>query len=233
MRVRKLLSVSALAVAAVLAAGVPAASGALLFTTAAHTTRVTVGATADLTAVAPFTMTSGAVLVDSCPASTLHVVLIQNAAATVVASVTGGTWSMCTPFPHSPTFPWTATIRGNAATSGANTVWTSSTVDNFGTDIAGFPHYGVTPVIHSFTDEESTQLTFVAATTRALRDASAPSGATPPTHGVYWSQPTAGTAPLCLVMSQAGPVAGALYSNMLIDAKYCFEGSATTWSLTN
>jgi hypothetical protein len=138
MRIRALLFLSALAVV-VLGVGASGASAATLWTTAAHTTRVAVGATGDAINSGAIVMTAnGTNVVNSCNASTLHLVVGENTDTRVSITATGGTITSCTNFPLTPTFSpaWKVTVTGSSAVIGANTVFTS-TVHNFAFDLVG------------------------------------------------------------------------------------------------
>ena len=210
MRIRAVLFASAVAT---LAMSAGPASGATLFTTAAHTSRVTAGATASMALSGTYALTSSGATLLTCSSSTLAITVSQNTSALVNATVTSGTWAGCS-FTPNRTFTWALTLRSNATTSGTSTVWPNATVDEFHSDLLGGFYFGTTDSTH------------------VLRRASAPVGSTPPTTGVYWRQPTAAAAPACMVLERAGTIVGPLITNGQLDATYCLEGTAAGWSLT-
>jgi hypothetical protein len=65
MRIRALLLIPALAAAALGIGASAASAGPTLFTTAAHTTRVTPGVTADVTSVTRISLTSGVTTINT------------------------------------------------------------------------------------------------------------------------------------------------------------------------
>jgi hypothetical protein len=136
MRIRALLFLPALAV--VLGVGVGSASAVTLWTTVAHVTRVVVSATGDAINSGPIVLTSGGSVINSCSASTLHLVVDENIDTRVSITVTAGTISGCTNFPVTPTFSpaWKVTVTGGSALVGANTVFTS-TVHTVAFDLVG------------------------------------------------------------------------------------------------
>jgi hypothetical protein len=139
MRIRALLFMSTLAVTAMLGVGVGGASAATLFTSGAHTTRVTVGATADAVATQPIVLTSGTTPINVCNNGTLHLVLDQNNDVNgVVATVTAGSVTNCSPAPATVTFAtaWRLSIPGASTTVAPNLRW-AATVANVAFDLAG------------------------------------------------------------------------------------------------
>jgi hypothetical protein len=147
MRIRALLFTPVLAVA-LLGAGVSSASAATLFTTSAHTTRVTVGATASATATTNIRLTSGTSgsTVNNCNNSALSLALRQNNDTKVIGAITAGSFSNCAPFATVATFSgtssqWTLTVSGNSTTSGTRTQWAAS-VDSVSVDFANGNYRG-------------------------------------------------------------------------------------------
>jgi hypothetical protein len=113
----------AVLIAAVLgAAGAPAVT---LFTTPAHTTRVTIGGTGTGTGT-DFRMTTSGQTFEACWDFTLGYAVTQNA-ADVSANVTHGHFE-CAPDALVPTLatPWRVTISDGATTLGATRVWRAS-----------------------------------------------------------------------------------------------------------
>jgi len=232
MRLRsRRLALPVLAAAALLTSA-GGASAATLFTTPAHTTRVTVGATASLLS-GTYNMTSGTEVVQSCSSSTFNVRVSQNADTSVDLTVTSGAWSGCA-VPITPTFPnpWRITVQGNSAVSGSSTVWPTTTLTNFTYDLFG-GLYSAGTITRNHLVAEGAGTATTTRPTNAFTDATPPSGSTPPSNGLYWSRPTAAGAPLCLVFARAGSVVGPLIGDGRLHATYCFEGAASTWSMTN
>jgi hypothetical protein len=202
MRIRALLFIPALAAAA-LAIGVSNASAATLFTTTAHSTRVTVGATADATSQGPIILTSGGSEVNRCTHSSLGLRLDENSHARVSITVTSSTFTNCSGLggqaTGTHTVPWQLTITGNGAPSGSQTRW-AATVHRVAFDFALIAS-GV------FTGNLET--------------------------GVTATQPTVGTSPICVDLNAAGTVAGPGIANGSIDGRYCLTGAGAAFSLTN
>ena len=142
MRIRALLFVPALA-AVVLGIGVSGASAATLFTSTAHTTRVSVGTTADATSVSPIDLTSGSQLLNRCH-STLQLALRENSDTRVAIAVTGSSFSNCSgigPVTGTHVVPWTLTITGTGRVVGS--FWDySATADNVVFDLLGGTYTG-------------------------------------------------------------------------------------------
>lgn len=141
MRIRSLLFIPALAAAA-LAIGASGASAATLFTTTAHTTRVTVGATATATSTTPIVLTSGATKINTCTHSTLHLVLVQNNDVEVVGNVVAGSFTPClNPVTGNFTTPWGLTVSGTGTMDGAFTRW-NARVNNVSFNLLGGTYTG-------------------------------------------------------------------------------------------
>ena len=142
MRLRAFLLVPALA-AAVLAVGASGASGATLFTSAAHTTRVTVGATATATLTSPvLDWTFASVRFNACTHSTLHFSLAQNNHTAVVANVVSGAFGPCvSPITGNFATPWKLTVTGTGTMVGAFTRW-SAAIDSFSFNQLGGSYSG-------------------------------------------------------------------------------------------
>jgi hypothetical protein len=138
MRIRAILFSAAVAASAVAGIGASGASAATLWTTTAHTTRVAVGATGDAINSGPIVLTSNGSAINSCSASTLHLVVDENTDTRVSITVTAGTVTGCTNFPVTPTFSpsWKVTVTGASSVVGANTVF-ASTVHNVAFDLVG------------------------------------------------------------------------------------------------
>jgi hypothetical protein len=125
MRIRALLTLSAL-----IACGVGAcnSSAATLFTTTAHTARVTIGATAVATGT-NIDLTSGTALINHCAHSALNMTLAQNNDTTVVGTFAGGSFNGCNN-PITPTFvqngaptAWVLTISGTSTLINDQRCW--------------------------------------------------------------------------------------------------------------
>jgi hypothetical protein len=117
MRIRALLLTPALAAAALGIGATTASAAPTLFTTAAHTTRVTVGATATATATSPMVLTSGATTFMSCNHSTLHLrVTANNDTQGLTAAVHAGSFSPCNS-PITGNFPWQLHVSSNGSFS--------------------------------------------------------------------------------------------------------------------
>jgi hypothetical protein len=108
-----------------LLAGVQAASAATLFTTPAHTTRVTVGSTFSTTET-DLQITSGSTTIETCTHGVLDHTVVQNNHAAVLFAVTGGSASGCTPVVLTMTLPWTVSVSGTGTVIGTNTCWHGS-----------------------------------------------------------------------------------------------------------
>ena len=126
MRIRALLFIPALAAAA-LAIGVSSASAATLFTSTAHTTRVSVGTTWDATSVGTIDLTTSPnVKANTCHSVLAGSVTANNMTTGVSLQVTSGTFN-CNNRVVTPTgFPWTLTISGNGTVIGTNTAYTAA-----------------------------------------------------------------------------------------------------------
>jgi hypothetical protein len=172
------------------------ASAATLYTTGAHTTQVAVGATAGATNTTPLVFTSATSPLNTCSNSTWGLRVDQNSVGTVIATVTSGTFTNCSPLPFSATFatPWKLTVSGSPTTAGGVTSWAAS-LANVAYDQGGGLYHGSL------------------------------------TTGVTARQTGAGGA-TCLAFNDAGTLTGPLSSNLRWDVTYCFEGVASTWSLT-
>jgi hypothetical protein len=179
------------------------ASGATLFTTGAHTARVTVGATAGLTTstIARFTSGTSGSTFNTCASSTLGLTLVQNNDTKVILTTTGGTFSGCVPFtPVTPTFsgtstPWTLTVSGTGTVSGTRTQW-GATLDSVSLDYGNGNYRGNYSGLTAF-------------------------------------QPSATASPICVAFVAAGSLIGPITGDGRLDTTYCFEGGAAAWSLTN
>ena len=137
MRVRALLLA-----AAVLAVDASGASAATLFTTAAHTTRVTVGTTAPATLANGLVITSASTPIYTCLHSTLHLTVAQNNDAPLVGSVVGGSLSPCNvPMTGNFATPWRLTIAGTSTMVGGFTRWNAA-IDNVSFNILSGTHSG-------------------------------------------------------------------------------------------
>jgi hypothetical protein len=179
------------------------AGAATLFTDADRITAVSLGTTATI-ASGTVTAKTGANVVNSCPSSTLTLLVEQNNATAVAGTFTSGSFPSCA-LSAAGDFPWRFTIRGNGATSGANTVFANTTWEDVNATL-----WGVTPGLGTLTDASGS----------------------PPTDGVYTRQTTSTAASICFVLANAGTLSGPELSDGKIDATYCLEGeTATTWSL--
>jgi hypothetical protein len=191
---------------------IPAAS-TTLFTTPSHSTRVTVGATARLTAQGTIAFTTFGTSVVNCLDSTLTFRLTANTdAGGVQGTVTSGTLGSCPgPFGLTTTataFPWKLSITGSTLVIGATTAYPNARLTNMTIDFS----------------DATTGSVFTGDLTSA--------GAT--LTGLYAAQPTTGTAPICLIAANAGDVLGPGDNDLTqMDARYCIQGEpASTWSLT-
>ena len=141
MRIRAILLAPALA-AMLLAVGASGASAATLFTSAAHTTRVAVGATASATLTAPLVWTSGATAINRCTHSTLHLTVAQNNDTAVVGNIVAGSFSPCnSPLTGNFATPWKLTITGTSTMVGAFTRWNAA-IDNISYNQLGGTYSG-------------------------------------------------------------------------------------------
>jgi hypothetical protein len=206
MRIRALLFTPVLA-AAVLGVGASGASAATLFTTTAHSARVTVGATATAGSTTNIRLTSGTSgsTVENCASSALNLTLVQNNDTKLIGSITGGSFTTCSPFPSvTPTFsgtssPWTLTVSGTGTVSGTRTQYAAS-VDSVSVDFGNGNYRGNL-------------------------------GTTGGSIVAY--QPTAAAAPLCLDFNSSGSLIGPLTGDGRVDGTYCFTGASASYSLTN
>jgi hypothetical protein len=147
MRLRMLPLIPVLATAA-LGLTANGASAATLFTNTAHSTRVTVGATASISS-ANWRWTSGTSgsTMETCNASTFSLTLVQNNDNKVIGAVNGASFTGCAPFPTlTPTFSgtsttWTFTIDGTSTVSGTRTQWTAA-LHNFSFDFGNGNYRG-------------------------------------------------------------------------------------------
>jgi hypothetical protein len=210
MRIRALLFMPVLA-AAVLGVGASGASAATLFTTTAHTTRVTVGAKASAASTGNIRLTSGTTgsTVENCTSSTLSLTLTQNNDTKVIGQIDSGAganvFAGCSMFPTvTPTFsgtsqPWTLTVSGTGTVSGTRTQWTAH-VDTVSVDFGNGNYRGNLGISGS----------------------------------IFAYQPTAAAAPICLEFNSSGSLIGPLTGDGRVDGTYCFEGAAASqYSLTN
>ena len=114
------------------------ASAATLFTTPAHTTRVTVGAVGSATAT-PLALTSGSATIGLCGDARMTFTITQNNDAAVIGNVTNGALSVCSGFlGDTPTFstPWRLTVTGSAIVSGTRAAWPAA-LYGFSYDLLG------------------------------------------------------------------------------------------------
>jgi hypothetical protein len=146
MRIRALLFLSALAATALLGIGAGSASAATLFTTTAHTARVTVGAIAVGTGT-NVDLTSGTAVINHCAHSSLNLLLDQNNDTAVVGTVTAGSFNGCNN-PVTPTFlnggvtaNWVLTVSGNSSLINDQNCWNAS-VDRVTFDLLGGQYAG-------------------------------------------------------------------------------------------
>jgi hypothetical protein len=148
MRIRTRLLVSILTATAMAGIAAGGASGATLFTSSAHVTRVAVGAAASATAVAPgWRLTSGTATVNTCTGSALSFDVTQNTDVGVKLTTTGGTFSGCI-LPLTVTGSWTFTVSGTSAVSGTRTQWAAG-IDNLAYDFGNglYSATSLSPVI--------------------------------------------------------------------------------------
>jgi hypothetical protein len=188
-------TISTAAIASIALSMASAAPAATLFTTTAHTTPVAVGTTASATNTTPVVLISAGSPVLTCNTSTLGMVLDRNSAGTVVATVTSGTLTACSPLPATLLFTtaWQLEISGSPTTVGDVTSWPASlTGVHF---LLGATYHG------SFTT------------------------------GVTAQQTGAG-GHMCVNFNNAGQITGPLTANGRWDTRFCFEGTASAYSLT-
>lgn len=138
----KTLAVSVATSAAVLGIGAGSSMAATLYTTKAHTTAVKVGTKAVGTS-GVVSLFSGTQKVNSCKSSTLNLKVTQNSGGTVAASITGGKFSSCS-LATTINAPWTPGLQvsGSGVVSGANTVWSNTSVDGVSVNFAGGKYTG-------------------------------------------------------------------------------------------
>jgi hypothetical protein len=178
---------------------------ATLFTTGAHTARVTVGATGRLTG-AGLGFTSGGTLINVCGGSSLTFQLTQNnTASSVQGTITSGSFSGCsTAYTLNFTTPWAVAITGGRQANGTTLTYPNATLKNIRYDYLG------NTVTGALTAARSSTAT-----------------------GLYAAQPTVGGAPVCLVMNHAGTVSDPLFGPLNLDGQWCFDSEPSkTWSLT-
>jgi hypothetical protein len=138
---RALLLLPALA-STVLAVAVSEASAATLFTTAAHTTRVTVGATKTMTTTRDLTLTSGATTIMKCTHLTAHTRQDRNDDALILDTVHAGSFGPCnSPITGNYSPPWKITISGTSTTSGGFTRWNAA-IHDFSFSLLGGTYTG-------------------------------------------------------------------------------------------
>ncbi|HTU30095.1 MAG TPA: hypothetical protein VMF07_11990 [Solirubrobacteraceae bacterium] len=138
----KAFAVSVATSAAVLGIGAGSSMAATLYTTKAHTKAVKVGTKA-VGSSGVVSLYSGSSKVNSCKSSKLNLKLTQNSGGTVAASITGGTFSGCN-LATTINAPWTPGLQvsGSGVASGANTVWSNTSVDGVSVNFAGGTYTG-------------------------------------------------------------------------------------------
>lgn len=152
----------------------PTASADTLFTSIDRTTPVALGTTASVfSPTFSATVTAGGTpMSNACTSSTLTFAVGENGGAGFAGTFTSGTFSGCNQ-PVVGTFPWRFTVRGTGATSGGNTVFTTSTWEDVAMTIQGVPFGG------DFTDASGS----------------------PPDNGVYVKQTTSTGTGICFVLA--------------------------------
>jgi hypothetical protein len=194
-----------LATTLVMAAGITgSASAATLYTSAAHTTPVAVGTTIPVPGVNWFWW-NGAAVIGTCPGPNGYIFKVtQNSGGVVKADVQTAFLANCNgAFVQSSVGK--LQISGSSTTVGSNKAW-------LGTTLTGsFTLNGTITYTESFT------------------------GATgsPPANGVYVQQPTAGGAPVSIVLDHAGSISGPSgLTSTTVSASYTLAGSpAAAYSL--
>jgi hypothetical protein len=125
-----------------------AASAATLFTTTAHTTRVSLGTAASISTTS-WRLTSGTSgsTTQTCGASTLNLAVAQNNDNKIIGVVSGASFTTCAPFSTlTPTFTgtsstWTFTVSGTGTVSGSRTQWPAA-LHNFSYDFGNGNYRG-------------------------------------------------------------------------------------------
>jgi hypothetical protein len=143
MNIRGLLLITVLAATAIW--GVGGASAATLFTSAAHTTRVTVGASGTATS-GTLALTSGSSVIGLCNDASMGFTIAQNSdAGGVIGTVTSASLGACAGgfLSGTPTLtvPWRITVTGTGTTSGGNVSWPAA-LHNFRYDMLGGTYTG-------------------------------------------------------------------------------------------
>lgn len=207
---RKKLSLMAAALAVTACLGASSASAATLYTTAAHTTPVSVGST--FTA----TMPSGYWLYEApagtvqqlCESASLSFSVVQNSAGVFKAKPTSNSFAKCAIGQSgfvSPTGPNELQVSGSSTAVGANTDWLGTTLKGIGWE---WP---------------SAFAWFYANFTSASGN--------PPVKGVFTQQPTVAKAPVSIVLNQAGTVSSEkFFTPGVVSATYTLTGAAASWS---
>jgi hypothetical protein len=139
---RALLLLPAL-VSTLMAVGVGEASAATLFTTAAHTTRVTAGATKTITETgSPFRLTRSGATIDTCTHAQAHTVQNRNDDVLVADTIVAAAFAPCnSPFTGNFSTPWKITVSGTGTTSGGFTRWNAA-IDNVSFNFLGGTYTG-------------------------------------------------------------------------------------------
>jgi len=177
-----------------------------LYTTPAHTTRVTPGAAGSLTWQTTSTLNNAVAAV--CPDTILTFQLTQNTGSGVAGTITGGALN-CMPFTYQGTYPWSVTIGVTRQVVGSNLVFFSALVDDLAYDYGSIRH-GV-GTLQAAGSPTATGVT-----------ATQPAATAPFTAG----------APLCLEMDHAAAISDSLYGpSLLVDGQACFSGATSGgWS---
>jgi len=202
MRWRTSLVLSVLSVCATLALGAGSATAATLYNNAAHFTPVSVGATGSLALTSPYTWTQVITTTGNTP---LHAALNTCTQSTLKVRVGRND----------------GTVSGTVVTSAfggctpfalvPTLPWTL-VVQGAGTSAPPISHWNAALDNFKFVLGGATYSGNI-------------------TTGVTATEPTTGTAPVCIAFKDALSFSGQLWQNVPTDGTYCFEGAAATWSL--
>ena len=204
MRIRAMLFMS-LAAMAVVGIGASGASAATLYTSAAHTTTVSLGATLSATTTTPpkgIRLTSGTATVNNCTHATINGTVGANTGGAIVIDFGSGAFSGC-----------------NIATTFAG-AWA---LDIFGSGSHGTSQSGAASLLWPATFT-NVHMIFGGGTYQG--NIVSGEGGT-----ITMSQGTTSGTGLCLNLSNAGTLSGPLTTVGKIDSQYCFTGTAANWSL--
>jgi hypothetical protein len=205
----KKISVIAAAVAVVACIGAGSASAATLYTSAAHTTPVAVGAT--FTATMPtetkwYMWLSEGSLAQECKKAEMSFKVTQNSKGIFKAAPSGSgvLWGECLVAWQKQYNPPSLTVSGNSISVGTNTDWTGATLENF-----------------SFEYQQPTW--YVAGNVNSA-------SGNPPANGMFIQQPTVAKAPVSIVLSKAPGMVSTGFGHVTLSAAFTFTGTAASWS---